>query len=133
VIEVIGLVILGLAAGILAASLGIGGGIVFVPVLVSVFAFSQLDAQGTSLAVIVPTTVIATYRHAKAGRVVWRVVAITGTAGILGALAGSQVAYSLDEEVLQRIFAVVLILLAIRMGRRAWTLRPAVAASVETD
>lgn len=132
--EVLGLVVLGLVAGLLAASLGIGGGIVFVPVLVSVFAFTQLDAQGTSLAVIVPTTIIATYRHARAGRVVWNVAAITGAAGVVGALVGSRVAYTLDEEVLQRIFAVVLVLLALRMAHRAWSLRAGAAESaVETD
>lgn len=132
--EVIGLVLLGLVAGLLAASLGIGGGIVFVPVLVSVFSFSQLDAQGTSLAVIVPTTIIATIRHARAGRVVWNVAVITGAAGVVGALVGSRVAYALDEEVLQRIFAVVLVLLALRMAHRAWTLRPAESPSaVEPD
>ncbi len=54
-VEIIGLVALGLFAGTLAATLGVGGGIIFVPVLVSVFGFAQLDAQGTSLAIIVPT------------------------------------------------------------------------------
>jgi uncharacterized protein len=123
VIEAVGFIVLGLGAGILAASLGIGGGIIFVPVLVSVFGFSQLGAQGTSLAVIVPTAMIATYGHMRAGRVVWKVVAVTGGAGIVGALIGSQVAYALDEQLLQRIFAVVLVALAVRMALRAWSLR----------
>lgn len=128
--EVVGLILLGAFAGLLAASLGVGGGIIFVPALVSVFGFAQLDAQGTSLAIIVPTTIIATFRHARSDRVVWRVAAITGGAGIIGALVGSQVAYTIDEELLQRIFAAVLVVLALRMGRRAWTLRP---TSVQTD
>ena len=127
--EVVGLILLGLVAGLLAASLGIGGGIIFVPVLVSVFGFSQLDAQGTSLAVIVPTTIIATIGHMKADRVVWKVVWITGGAGIVGALAGSRVAYELDEQVLRRIFAVLLLVLAIRMAAQAWRLR----SSASTD
>lgn len=129
--HVVGLLVLGLTAGLLAASLGIGGGIVVVPVLVSVFGFSQLDAQGTSLAIIVPTMIVATVRHAHAGRVVWRVAIIMGVAGIIGALIGSDVAYRLDESLLQRIFAVVLVVLAIRMARRAWTLRP--SASAQSD
>lgn len=129
--EFVGLVLVGLVAGLLAASLGVGGGIIFVPALVSLFGFAQLDAQGTSLAIIVPTTIIATFRHARSGRVIWKVAAITGGAGIIGALVGSQVAYSLDEVVLKRIFAVVLVILAVRMGLRAWGLRP--AASVEAD
>lgn len=129
--EAIGLVLVGLLAGLLAASLGIGGGIIFVTALVSFFGFAQLDAQGTSLAIIVPTTIIATIRHAKAGRVLWRIAAIAGTSGVAGALLGSRVAYVLDEDVLRRIFAVVLMVLAVRMGFRAWRLRP--TASIEAD
>jgi uncharacterized membrane protein YfcA len=127
--EVIGLILLGLGAGILAASLGIGGGIVFVPVLVSLFGFTQLDAQGTSLAVIVPTTIIATIGHMRADRVVWRIVWITGGAGVVGALVGSRIAYELDERILQRLFAVLLVILAGRMAMQAWRLRP----SASTD
>ena len=130
--EIVGLIILGLVAGALAASLGIGGGIIFVPVLVSVFGFTQLAAQGTSLAIIVPTAIIATYRHARAGRVDWKAAGITGAAGVIGALVGSQLAYSLDEQVLRRVFAVVLAALALRMARRAWGLRPS-ASSVDPD
>lgn len=123
-IEIVGLIALGLFAGLLASALGVGGGIIFVPVLVGVFGFTQLDAQGTSLAVIVPTAIIATIGHMRAGRVVWRVALFTGGTGIVGALIGSQVAYSIDEAMLQRIFTVVLLLLAARMGYRAWRLRP---------
>ncbi len=123
-IEIVGLVVLGLVAGMFAASLGIGGGIIFVPVLVSVFGFSQLDAQGTSLAVIVPTAIIATIGHMRANRVVWRVALFTGAAGIAGALIGSQVAYLVDEALLRRIFALVLAGLAVRMALRARNIRP---------
>lgn len=123
VIEILGLVFLGLVAGSLAAMLGIGGGIIFVPALVSFFGFAQLDGQGTSLAIIVPTAIVATIGHARAGRVVWKVAAITGAAGIVGALAGSRLAYQLDEDVLRRIFAVVLVILSLRMLYRAVKLR----------
>lgn len=132
-IEIIGLVFLGLFAGTLAASLGIGGGIIFVPALVTLFGFTQLDAQGTSLAVIVPTAIISTLGHARAKRVVWKVAAVTGVAGIAGALAGSQLAYAIDEASLQRTFAVVLVLLALRMGWRAWNLRPSATADGSLD
>ena len=128
--EIIGLIALGLVAGSLAATLGVGGGIIVVPALVSFFAFPQLEAQGTSLAIIVPTAIIATIGHARAGRVLWKVAIITGIAGIGGALAGSLVAYELDEEVLQRIFAVVLVILSIRMFYRAFRLRQ---SSVPTE
>ena len=122
--DIFGLIVLGLVAGMFAASLGIGGGIIIVPVLVSLFGFSQLGAQGTSLAVIVPTAIIATVGHMRAKRVVWKVALFTGSAGIIGALIGSQVAYVVDEALLRRIFALVLAALAVRMALRAWSIRP---------
>lgn len=127
-IEIVGLLALGLFAGSLAATLGVGGGIIFVPALVSFFAFPQLEAQGTSLAIIVPTAIVATIGHARAGRVIWKVAFIAGSAGIIGALAGSRLAYQLDEDVLRKVFAIVLLILAARMLYRAITLRKASVA-----
>jgi len=69
--DIAGFVLAGLVAGGLAAMLGIGGGIVYVPALVTVFGFAQHEAQATSLAVIVPTTVVAAWVHSRAGRVDW--------------------------------------------------------------
>lgn len=122
-VEIIGLVLLGVFAGSLAATLGVGGGIIYVPVLVSVFGFAQLGAQGTSLAVIFATSIVGTVAHSRADRVIWKVAFVTGGFGVLFALGGARLALSMDEEVLSRIFAVVMAVLAIRMARRAWTLR----------
>lgn len=127
--EVIGLVILGLFAGLLASALGIGGGIIFVPAFVSLFGFTQLEAQGTSLAIIVPTAIISTIGHARRGRVNWPVALIAGITGIGGALLGAEAAYALDEKTLQRIFALLLLALAVRMAHRAWKLRAAAGSA----
>lgn len=123
-LDVIGLIALGLLAGALVSTLGIGGGIIFVPVLIFGFGFDQLDAQGTSLAIVVPTAVVATMGHARAQRVQWKVAAVAGATGIAGALAGAKLAHSLNEAVLARVFAILLAGLAARMAWRAWTLRP---------
>jgi uncharacterized membrane protein YfcA len=120
--EIIALIALGLFAGTLAATLGVGGGIIFVPVLVSVFGFTQLDAQGTSLAIIVPTAIVGTIAHAKAGRVNWPVVGVVGGVGVFAAFGGATLAQSMNEELLQKIFAMVLVVLAIRMGLRTYRL-----------
>ncbi len=112
---VVALILVGLAAGALSATLGIGGGVVFVPALAVIAAFDQQLAQGTSLAVIVPTTVIGAYVHARAGRVDWRTALRLGIGGIAGGLVGAQVALGLDETVLRRLFAVFLALMAARM------------------
>jgi len=122
-VEIIGLVLLGVFAGSLAATLGVGGGIIYVPVLVSIFGFTQLGAQGTSLAVIFATSIVGTVAHSRADRVIWKVAFVTGGVGVLFALGGARLALSMDEEVLSKVFAVVMAVLAIRMARRAWTLR----------
>ncbi len=131
--EIIGLVALGLFAGTLAATLGVGGGIIFVPVLVSLFDFSQLDAQGTSLAIIVPTAVVGMVTHARAGRVNWPVVAVVGGGGIFAAFGGAMLAQSMPEEILRRIFAIVLVLLAVKMGSRTYRLWQKTQESVPAD
>ncbi len=121
-IDIIGYIIVGFIAGGLAATLGIGGGVVFVPAFVSLFAFTQHAAQGTSLAIIVPTTLIAAIVHARARRVMWRLMVFVASAGIVGAVVGAKTALVLDEAVLRRIFAVVLVLIAVRMGLRSVSL-----------
>lgn len=115
---VVVLIVIGVTAGALAASLGIGGGIVFVPALVVVVGLSQQVAQGTSLAVIVPTVLLGTIVHARAGRVDWRLAVPIGLAGIGGGLLGARIALDLDPDLLRRVFAVFLLLVAVRMLRR---------------
>lgn len=128
--EILALVLLGLFAGALASALGIGGGIIFVPALVTFFGFSQIEAQGTSLAIIVPTAIIATIGHARHKRIIWPIAITAGLVGIVGAILGSELALRLDEKTLSRVFSILLIVLAVRMAHRAWTLRPS-AASVD--
>jgi uncharacterized membrane protein YfcA len=117
-VTVVGLILIGLVAGALAASLGVGGGIVYVPALVTLFAFAQHEAQGTSLAVIIPTALLAATIHGRAGRVDWRTAILLGCGGIIGGLLGAGTALSLEAPVLRRMFAVFLIVMAIRMLRR---------------
>ena len=109
------LITVGLLAGVLSATLGVGGGVVFVPALVTLLGLEQQVSQGTSLAVILPTVLIGTSVHARAGRVDWNVAMTAGLGGILGGLAGAQVALGLPESVLRRMFAVFLLIMAVRM------------------
>lgn len=119
-LEAAALITLGLFAGAMAAALGLGGGVIFVPSLVVLFSFDQHIAQGTSLAVIFPTAIVATLAHARMGNVRWRLSIPIGIAGIAGAVLGAQFALQLDADLLRRMFGVFLILLAVRMARRAW-------------
>ncbi len=111
------LILVGLAAGLLASALGVGGGIVFVPALVVVLGFDQHLAEGTSLAVIALTAGIGTWTHHRQGRVEWRIAGLVAAGGIAGALAGSTLAVRIDADLLQSLFAAFLALVALRMIR----------------
>lgn len=112
---VVAWIAIGLGAGALGATLGIGGGIVYVPALVALFSFAQHEAQGTSLAAVVPAMVVAAIVHHRAGRVDWRTAITLGSGAVIGGLLGASVALSLEAPVLKRMFAVFLVLMAIRM------------------
>jgi len=116
--DIAGFVLAGLVAGGLAAMLGIGGGIVYVPALVTVFGFAQHEAQATSLAVIVPTTVVAAWVHSRAGRVDWPRALALGVGGLVGGVIGAWSALAIDGLVLRRSFAVILVFVAYRMIRK---------------
>lgn len=106
---IVALIVAGLIAGALASSLGIGGGVIFVPVLVVGLGLDQALAQGTSLAVIVPTALIGTYGHARYKRVEWRAVVPVALGGVVGAAIGAQTALAADPLLLRRLFAALLV------------------------
>jgi hypothetical protein len=130
-LEIITLIVLGLFAGAIAASLGLGGGIIFVPALVVLFGFDQHIAQGTSLAVIFPTAIVATIAHTRRGNVRWPLAIPIGLAGIIGAVFGAQIALRLDPDLLRRMFGIFLLLLAARMAWRAWGINDRPSAEPE--
>ena len=109
---------LGLAAGLLAGFFGVGGGILFVPTLVAL-GLSQLDAEATSLLAILPTVAAGTWRQRRYGNVRWRSALVLGAASIAGVAAGVQVATSLPEHTLRRLFAVLLLGVAAQLAWRA--------------
>ena len=113
--EVAGLLAIGLVAGVLAGLLGIGGGVVMVPAMVLLLGFDQHVAQGTSLLVIIPAAAFGSFTHHRRGRLVLRDAAWVAIGGVLGALLGSVTALSLDEELLQRLFAILILAIAARM------------------
>lgn len=121
-IEAIGLIAVGLGAGLLAAAIGVGGGVIFVPALVVLFSFDQVTAQGTSLAVIFPTAIVATIGHTRAGRVRWPTALPLAAAGIAGGIIGARLALYLEAETLRRLFAAMLFLVAAQMAHRTWRL-----------
>lgn len=110
-------VLLGIAAGLLAGSFGVGGGILFVPTLLGL-GLTQLEAEATSLLAILPTVLAGTWRQRHYGNVDWRAAAVVGVASIAGATAGVRVATSLSETTLQRLFALLLLAVAAQLAWR---------------
>ncbi len=111
-------VVLGLVSGTASSVLGIGGGAVIVPVLVVLFGYGQHVAEGTSLAVIVPTALAGAARHAARGYTEWSVGWRLGAGGLVGALLGAETALNLPGEVLARAFAVLLVVVTVLLVRR---------------
>ena len=112
-------VLLGVFAGLLAGLFGVGGGILFVPTL-TWLGLTQLHAEATSLLAIIPTVIVGVWRQSHYGHVRRRSALVIGVASIGAAVGGAQVAESLPEHVLRKLFAVLLILTA---GQIAWRAR----------
>jgi len=110
-------VVLGLGAGVLSGLFGVGGGILFVPALVAL-GLSQLHAEATSLAAILPTVGAGIWRQQRYGNLRWRAALIIGFASIAGVEAGVQVATSIPETTLRRLFAVLVFAVAANIAWR---------------
>jgi uncharacterized protein len=114
-LELVGLAGIGVAAGVFAGLLGIGGGLVMVPAMVLLLGFDQHVAQGTSLVVIIPAALSGSLTHYRNGRVALRDAAFLAAGGAIGALIGSVLALSVDDAILRRLFAIFLLVVAARM------------------
>jgi uncharacterized membrane protein YfcA len=113
---VIVLLVIGLIAGMLSGLVGVGGGIIVVPALVYFLGFSQHEAQGSSLGLLLPPVgILAVMNYYKKGYLDVKVVAIMCAAFIIGAYFGSKFSLYLPEEKLKKYFAVILLLIAGKM------------------
>jgi uncharacterized membrane protein YfcA len=110
------LVIIGLCAGMLSGLIGVGGGVIVVPALVYFLGFSQHEAQGTSLGLLLlPVGILAVANYYKQGQIDVKVVAIMCLAFVLGGWLGSKVSLALPAETVKRIFAIILFYTAFKM------------------
>lgn len=112
---VIFLALFGGATGLLSALLGVGGGIFMVPALVLVAGFGQQEAQATSLLVIVPTAAVATWSLQSRGIGDIALAGKLGALGILGGIAGAAAALAVSGELLRYAFALLLIVVGVRL------------------
>jgi len=110
------LILIGFTAGVLSGLVGIGGGIIIVPALVFFLGFSQQEAQGTSLGLLLlPVGILAVINYYNKGYIDVRVVGIMVVAFIAGGWVGSKLALQLSEDTLKKVFAVLLFYTAIKM------------------
>lgn len=115
-IVIAGLFILGIFAGYFSGLVGIGGGVIIVPALVLIFGFSQHTAQGTTLALLIPPIgIFAFLSYYQKGFVDIKSAIIICIGFILGGLIGGKMAVDISENFLRKIFAILLILLGVRM------------------
>jgi uncharacterized membrane protein YfcA len=107
--------LIGVASGVLAALCGVGGGIIMVPAFVMLLSFDQKLATGTSMTVIIPTAIAATSRHVMNKLVDWRVFAPTAASATLVSFFVADYVRTLGHDLLTRLFAVVVVLVGIKM------------------
>jgi uncharacterized protein len=110
---------LGVLGGFVAAIAGVGGGVVFVPALALVLGLSQVVAEATSLLAIVPVAAFATWQQRRTGEVRFGPALAIGIAAVPSAIGAAILAHHLPDLVLRTLFAVLLVLIAVRVWRGA--------------
>lgn len=110
------LLAVGLAAGFLSGMVGIGGGIIIVPVLVYFLGFTQHEAQGTTLFMfLLPIGILGVYNYYSKGYVDFKTACVVATTFLLGSYFGSKLAVSLDQKLIKQIFGAIMIVLGAKM------------------
>lgn len=112
IVTVIILICIGLVSGMLSGLIGIGGGIVILPMLLFL-GLTQLQAQGTSLAVMLPPIAfLAVLNYHRAGQIEWKYALIISAMFIVGSYFGSKIAIGVDQKILKKVFGVILLIIA---------------------
>jgi uncharacterized membrane protein YfcA len=113
-----GALAIGLAGGVVAGLLGVGGGVLFVPGLVFFVSLGQHQAEATSLLAIIPVAIVGTYRQDRYGNVRRSDALLLGLLSVAGAGAGVALANALSGAVLRDSFAAFMVLVAAQLVRR---------------
>lgn len=114
--EIILLIIIGLAAGMLGGLFGVGGGIIVIPALMYLLGMTQHQAQGTSVAfMLLPVGLLAFINYYKNGYINIKFAAILAVAFFVGAFFGSKIAINLSSDTLRKMFAVLVIITGIKL------------------
>jgi uncharacterized membrane protein YfcA len=110
------LLAIGLMAGFLSGLIGIGGGIIIMPLLLYLVNMNQKTAQGTTLFLfMLPISVLSVYNYHKAGYVDFKTAAIMAITFLVGSYFGSKIAINIDTKALKQVFAVIIILIGVKI------------------
>ena len=107
---------IGILAGFIGGSMGVGGGIIIIPALMIFLGFTQKEAQGTSLAVLtMPVAFVAALNYYKGGYINMKFAAIMIVTFVIGSYFGSKFALSIPAATLKKIFAILLLVIGVKM------------------
>lgn len=110
------LVVIGLLAGVLSGFVGVGGGIIMIPLLMLLLGFSQFEAQGTALAAMLPPIgILAAMNYFKSGYVKWEYAIVIALIFVIGGYVGSKMSLSLNPAIVRKVFGVVMFFAAIKL------------------
>lgn len=113
---IIMLIIIGIFSGMLSGLVGVGGGIIIVPCLIYFLGFSQKMAQGTSLGILLlPAGILGVLQYYKQGQIDFKVVLLVALGFVIGNFWGSKLALSISDALLKKVFAFLLITIALKM------------------
>ena len=110
------LIVIGLLAGILSGLVGVGGGILMIPLLIMFLGLTQHQAQGTALfAMLPPIGILAAMNYYKEGFVKWEYAAVIALAFVVGGYFGSKLSLSLPDQTIRKVFGVIMLIGAIKL------------------
>ena len=110
------LIVIGLLAGALSGLVGVGGGILMIPLLIMFLGFTQHEAQGTALfAMLPPIGILAAMNYYKAGFVKWEYAAVMALTFVVGGYFGSKLSISLPDQTVRKVFGVIMLIGAIKL------------------
>lgn len=110
------LIVIGLLAGILSGLVGVGGGIIMIPLLIILLGLTQHQAQGTALfAMLPPIGILAAINYYKEGYVKWEYAVVIALTFVVGGYLGSKLSLSLPPQTVRRVFGVVMLIGGIKL------------------
>jgi len=114
--EIMILILIGLAGGVLSGMFGVGGGIIIVPAFVFFLGMSQHEAQGTSIGLmLLPIGILAAYNYHQSGNMDIKAAIIVAFAFVIGGYFGSKLSLTLDQALIKRVFGVLMLFVSVKL------------------